>query len=143
MVRLLKLGVFLLLPSVLYAQIDTVSMHYADQISVEELKYKIDVLANDSLLGRASAEEGQKRAEKFIISEFKKHDIPKGNGDSYLQYFNIYQTKINELQFRFKDSLINSENHIFNYNVNQGNRLISLENTIFSNIQYFSVLIVF
>ena len=49
----------------LYGQIDSVSIIYSNEISEAQLRYKIDVLADDTLLGRETAKEGQKKAEKF------------------------------------------------------------------------------
>lgn len=103
----------------LNGQVDSVSLYYADQISEEQLKFKIDILADDTLLGRETAMEGQKRAEKFIVSEFKKYSIEPGNDGSYLQYFNVYNLNYNKVDFVFNESSIGSEKQLINTNISK------------------------
>jgi len=64
---------------------------FANLITQKELKEKLTILASDEMEGRETATPGQKKAAAFIESEFKKFGLKPGNGNSYQQYYPVYQ----------------------------------------------------
>jgi hypothetical protein len=50
--------------------------------------------------GRETAMPGQKKAAAYIESEFKKFGLKPGNGNSYQQYYPVYQEELTGEQFR-------------------------------------------
>jgi Zn-dependent M28 family amino/carboxypeptidase len=55
----------------------------------------IDILASDEFEGRFPATQGEIKTIDYISSEFEKMGIKPGNGDSYLQEFNITEMRSN------------------------------------------------
>lgn len=77
-----------------FAQFDSTVYKYGSFIDTNDIKSIIYTLASDSMLGRNTASEGQKRAENYLVEKFKEIGIAAGNGDSYLQEF-----KVNKREF--------------------------------------------
>ena len=60
------------------------------EITQAEIKYHIEFLASDSLKGRASGEEGNSIAARYIADEFKNYGLkPAGDDHKYFQSFDI------------------------------------------------------
>ena len=59
---------------------------YMNTISEESLKTDLTIVASDEMEGRETGSEGQKRAGKYLISQYEKNGIsfPKG-ADSFYQ----------------------------------------------------------
>jgi hypothetical protein len=58
---------------------------YINQISTENLKKHLTIIASDEMEGRNTGSEGQKKAGRYMIDEYKKMNIsfPKGANDYY------------------------------------------------------------
>ena len=66
----------------------------SDKQVIENLKKEITYLASDQLQGRRTGTEGEKLAYEYLSKEFKKAGLaPKGDGDSYIQSFEIDEGK--------------------------------------------------
>ena len=70
------------------------AVKYANLITQEALKEKLSVIASAEMEGRETASPGQKRAAAYIESLFKKFGLKPGNGDSYQQYYPVFQDEI-------------------------------------------------
>lgn len=58
------------------AQVDSVAQHYAATISVKDLKSRLEIIASDSLEGRDTGKEGQKKAAAYLQNCFEAFGIP-------------------------------------------------------------------
>jgi len=66
----------------------------SEKAIIENLKTEINYLASDKLEGRRTGTAGEKLAYEYITSEFQKTGlIPKGDGNSFLQAFEINEGK--------------------------------------------------
>jgi len=101
------------------AQEASIAEIYASFIDSTDLKRKVYTLADDSFLGRETTKEGQKIAEEFIVSEFKKLSISEGNNGSYLQEYSVINRAFNTIQFQIGDKLIDSSKEMFTINSNK------------------------
>ncbi len=74
-----------------YAQIDSTAVKYAQELSADEIKKHLEVIASDAFEGRETGEKGQKMAASYIAQQMD-HLGLKGVGDSldYYQRFNLY-----------------------------------------------------
>ncbi len=83
--------------STLYGQVPTdKSTQYAATITAQDLKKHLTYIASDSLEGRDTGSEGQKKAAVYISNHFAKLGLQaivptKEGGMSYFQYFNLYK----------------------------------------------------
>lgn len=93
--------------------------NFASIIDSIALKRIVYTLADDSLLGRETAEIGQKKAEKFIVSEFERIGIDKGNNGSYLQNYNVINQELNNIEFKVGSKVFNNNTQLFTYNNNK------------------------
>ena len=90
-----KKGIFLfLLPLFSWGQVtsyleDTIKLNYSNSITVKDLKKHIEILASDSLEGRETGEQGQKKAAEYIANCFKKVGIPPYKCKTYFQKFKV------------------------------------------------------
>ncbi|MGD1843097.1 MAG: M28 family metallopeptidase [Thermonemataceae bacterium] len=66
---------------------------FATTITAEELKEHLYTLAADSMEGRMSGEAGQKKAARYIASQFEAMGLQKGMDTSYFQVFEIARVK--------------------------------------------------
>lgn len=107
------------------AQSNSVSLQYATLLDSSILKSNLQVLANDSLLGRETGMEGQKRAEKYIVSVLKEYAIQPAVDGEYTQLFNVVTNKLNSVSLSVDDSLINNENAIFSTSFIQDTTFLS------------------
>jgi hypothetical protein len=119
----------LLLISVLYfnaafGQFDSTAFKYGQSIDKDDIQQIIFTLASDSMLGRNTASEGQKRAENYIVQKFKELEIGPGNGDSYLQEFSVVKRSFLELDLSIDNQII-SDNNIFSIKGVKGSELES------------------
>ena len=62
------------------------------RIDKKDLRQIIKILTADSLEGRGTATEGQKKAERFISDSFEKLGLSTYNQNSYLEKFELKQT---------------------------------------------------
>ena len=81
-----------------YGQQKTDPKPFAKEISVEDLKKNLYILAGDEMQGRETATEGQRKAASYIENEFKTLGLLPGMGNEYQMHFPVYL-----------DSLLNTE----------------------------------
>ena len=105
-----------------FAQFDSSAYKYAQSIDKDDIQKIIFSLASDSMLGRNTASEGQKRAEIYIVEKFKELEIGPGNGGSYLQEFNVVTTDFLQLDLTISDQTINND-YIFSTKGIKGSEL--------------------
>ncbi len=60
-------------------------INYINSITADDLKTYLTIIASDEMQGRDTGSEGQKKAGRYMISEYQKNDIPfpKGATDYY------------------------------------------------------------
>jgi len=92
-----------------FTQVDSVAYKYAQTIDKEDIQQIIFSLSSDSMLGRNTASEGQKRAESYIVERFKELEISPGNGDSYLQEFSVVNKGFLEMDLVINDQRISND----------------------------------
>jgi Peptidase family M28/PDZ domain len=82
--------VLILFTQVVFAQ----RLKKSDKFIIDNLHNEIDYLASDKLEGRRTGTEGEKLAYEYLSDEFKKIGlIPKGDGDTFIQSFEINEGK--------------------------------------------------
>lgn len=67
---------------------------YAKTITANDLKRHLFTIASDSMQGRETATEGQKRAAAYIEQQFKKLHLQPGWNGSYQQTFPVYRDSL-------------------------------------------------
>lgn len=79
---------------------------FINNISIEDLRANLNVIAADSMEGRDTGSKGQKKAGRYIIDFYKKHGIgfPKGGSDYYQHIPAAY------LNAKYDEHLPDSEN---------------------------------
>ena len=92
-----------------FSQFDSVAYNYAQTINQSDIERIIYALASDSMLGRNTATEGQKRAESYLVEAFKYMNIAPGNGDSYLQEFGVNKRMILNIELKIDGNEINKD----------------------------------
>ena len=111
----MKTKMFLIVLSLLYhsviAQFDSTAYKYAQTINKNDIEKIIYTLASDSMMGRNTATEGQKRAESYLIEEINKIGLEPGNGDSYVQKFSVYKKDFLTIELNVDDTEIKNENY--------------------------------
>jgi len=82
-------------------------------INIKTLKKHISVLANDSLNGRFTSTEGQKKAANYIRNEFHKAGLHPFNDTSFYQTFSLWSWRWGKCELKVEDtSLINHKDFI-------------------------------
>lgn len=64
---------------------------YAKTITTDDLKRHLYIIASPEMEGRETGTEGQRKAAAYIENYFKQIGLQPGAGDSYQQYYNLYQ----------------------------------------------------
>ena len=87
-------------------QADSIEKKYIDQITSSALKSHLTIVAADEMQGRDTGSEGQKKAGKYLISQYQKNGIPfpKGATDYYQAVPAAY------LNAKYNENLPDSEN---------------------------------
>ena len=112
----MKKGILLcLLPLFSWGQVtsyleDTVRLNYSNSITVKDLKKHIQILASDSLEGRETGEQGQKKAAEYIANCFKKAGIPPYKCKTYFQKFKVKSKGHLRQRIILKQKYIKGEN---------------------------------
>lgn len=68
---------------------DSLAVKYAKEIDEEDLKRHLSVIASDEYAGRETGMIGQKMTEKYLVNAFKEIGLSPGNGESYIQHFDV------------------------------------------------------
>ncbi len=90
----LSLIPFLLLSFQLYSQSNQ-SSKYASFITMNDLKKHLTIIASDSMEGRETGTEGQRKAAAYIENQFKTIGLKTANGmKSYQQFYPLYKDSI-------------------------------------------------
>ena len=111
---------FLLIGLAAFAQRENAAFDAAQTITPPLLHRLVHVLASDSLEGRATGELGQKRAARFIRSEFLKagFESPKGASNMFLPFM-LYRAKPVEVELKLgKLNLVNLKDYFTQNNIN-------------------------
>jgi len=75
------------------AQADNVAVRYAAMVSVDDLRSRLEIIAADSMMGRDTGLEGQKKAAAYIQSQFEAFGIaPLEELNGYQQSYKINVT---------------------------------------------------
>ena len=112
----MKKGILLfLLPLFSWGQVtsyldDTLKFNYSNSITVKDLKKHIQILASDSLEGRETGEQGQKKAAEYIANCFKKVGIPPYKCKTYFQKFKVKSKGHLRQRIILKQKYIKGEN---------------------------------
>ena len=97
---------YVLLPTSLYAQGHTPE-RYASTISIVDLQRHLLVLTSDSLQGRETGEKGQRKAARYLASQFKaaglKPAVMSNKQPSYYQEFLLNKMAWDQIHLRIKD----------------------------------------
>lgn len=80
-----------------YAQKDTLGRHFSTYIKAENLSKHLYILASDSLQGRKTTTEGQKKAARYIAQEMQKMGLEtaptlKNSSNPYWQSFKVVKS---------------------------------------------------
>ena len=67
---------------------------YAKTITVDDLKKHLYIVAGKEMEGRETATEGQRKAAAYIEDQFKRIGLQPGNGNSYQQFYPLYQDSL-------------------------------------------------
>jgi len=82
------------------AQKESPASKYAKVITAQSMKEKLTILAGPEMEGRETAMPGERKAAAFIEDHYKKIGLLPGNGNSYQQYFPVYEDEISAKQLR-------------------------------------------
>jgi len=97
------------------------------QIDKKDLRQIINILTSDSLGGRGTASEGQKKAERYISDSFKKLGLSPYNQNGYLEKFELKQTYWDQVYIETPNMKLNNfDKIVFQGNTNQ-NREVEKE----------------
>lgn len=86
--------VFLLLSLFTDAQKKTNPQIFAKNITADDLKKHLYIIAGREMEGRETATEGQRKAAAYIESQFKRIGLLPGNNGSYQLYYPVYQDSL-------------------------------------------------
>lgn len=107
------------------------SQKFEQRINPAHLRQHLTIIASGEMEGRETATEGQRKAAAYIVEQFKKIGLKPGNGNSYEQFFPVYQ-----------DSLLDASVKIYNHNFAlpehfnvpsaiRGNRQLQIDEIVF------------
>ncbi len=81
-------------------------------ITKKELRKHIEVLASDSLEGRYTGSDGQKKAASYIASEFQKAGLRAYNDTTFYQPFSLWSWHWKECTLSFNDTKLSSNSNL-------------------------------
>lgn len=76
-------------------------LKYAKTITPEDLEAHLNFIASDELEGRETAQRGQKVAMRYLATQFQKMGLKPGNGDSWVQEYELTTTTVNSVEVSF------------------------------------------
>lgn len=100
-------GAMFLSTGIAYGQKEDASAKFAALITPASMKEKLTILAGPEMEGRETGMPGERKAAAYIESEFKRMGLKPGNGNSYQQYFNVYQDELSSIELRVNGKLFN------------------------------------
>ncbi len=92
--RKILLAILPFAATVAIAQKEEPNVRFGNLITAQALKEKLTVIASAEMEGRETATPGQKKAAAYIEEQFKRMGLKPGNGDSYQQYYPVYQDEL-------------------------------------------------
>ena len=107
MMKQILFGAMFLSSGIAYGQKEDASAKFAALITPASMKQKLTILAGPEMEGRETAMPGERKAAAYIESEFKRMGLKPGNGNSYQQYFNVYQDELASIELRVNGKLYN------------------------------------
>lgn len=91
--RFIGVGVFVGLGLVTFAQTNGVAKKYAETVTAEDLRKRLEIIASDDFEGRETGQPGQKKAAKYIQERFEEFGFePVDKLGGYLQHFKLQLT---------------------------------------------------
>jgi len=94
-----RVAAFLFLPGVLGAQASVPPARAVTAITAEDIRHRIQVLADDSMRGRDTPSPELDEVASWIGSEFRRFGLKPGAPDgSYLQYYEIVRSELDTAQ---------------------------------------------
>ena len=78
-------------------------LRYAKSITPADLEAHLQFIASDELEGRETAQRGQKLAMRYLVSQFQKLGLQPGNGDSWVQEYELTKTTVEKVEISFDD----------------------------------------
>jgi hypothetical protein len=119
------------------------AVKYAGLITKEAMKEKLMIVASPEMEGRETGSAGERKAAAYIIEQFKRIGLKPGNGNSYQQFFSVYQEVLKEKKisvngrsfewdkdFSFTMQAISTGNWKYNNVVFAGNGIVDAEKKI-------------
>ncbi len=107
--------VLFLLPSLLFAQIDSIAVRYSKEIDVNNLKKNLTVLASDEYEGRETGQAGQKKAANYIVSQYKETGVNPYNKDQYYQNFILEEKRPNTISISIEEKEYTLNKDFYNF----------------------------
>lgn len=92
MIRKYLVFYFLLITIHTFAQQDPIAIKYAENITIEDLKSNLSIIASDLMEGRETGKRGQKMAAAFIASYFEELGLVAPVNGNYYQPVPLYTT---------------------------------------------------
>lgn len=77
---------------------------FAKDITVEDMRRHLYIIAGAEMEGRETATEGQRKAAAYIENEFKLLGLAPGNKNSYEMYFPVYADSLQNLSLSVNDT---------------------------------------
>ena len=110
-----KVILLFLLPLFSWGQVtccleDSIKLNYSNSIIVKDLKKHLQILASDSLEGRETGKQGQKKAAEYIANCFKKVGIPPYKCKTYYQKFRVKSKGYLRQRIILKQKYVKGEN---------------------------------
>src|SRR3990167_1531681 len=75
-----------------------------DTVKQNDIRKDLTYLTSDSMAGRLAATSGDEKATQWLVEQFRQAGLKPGNGDNYLQTFNVI-----EYQPDFKNTIVQLE----------------------------------
>ncbi len=76
---------------------------YQNTITEEGLYLDLAILASDSLEGRATGSEGERKAAEYLANRYKEFGLlPAGDNSTYFQNYQLQQTSLDSIQYTVK-----------------------------------------
>jgi len=106
---------------------------YAEGIRAADLKALLDVLASDSLEGRETGEEGQRKAADFIARQFKALGLPtEGDRNTYFQTIRLQRESWKEINLKVGDQEFKNRTDFYVFPAyNPSTPLLNLKEVVF------------
>lgn len=113
MIRKYLIFFFLLLTIHTFAQQDPTAIKYAGNITIEDLKSDLSIIASDAMEGRETGKRGQKMAAAFIASYFEELGLVAPVNGNYYQPVPLYTTGAPNVAVRVGSTEFPNEEYMY------------------------------